>query len=414
MTQPLQLSGPVYCYLELTPACDNHCPGCSNVFIHEKVHRSSPLPPPLDLAGWRRVLEKLRPYVHSLRLTGGEPTLHPEFVSIARIIDALDLHFSVFTNGRWREPVHLVTSLSDISQFRSLLVSLHGASDADHAAFCGMPDAFEETCVNIGRAVEAGLTVNTSTVITNHNFDDIAAIARLSSDLGASSAVFNRLVGEAPCAPSPSQLRYAVRQVEQLRSNGQPVELSVCVPQCFVTNSSEGCLAGLAFWTVDPWGNARPCNHAPLICGNILEQPVAEIVNSPALDHWHDLIPSECESCAVYSRCHGGCRAQALLLDAERDDLMDQPLAADPSPPAELLLPEDSYPIACFETRPEAFGWLLIRGGRVQPVSARAEPLLKALNGSVTLAEIERQFGSEGLSLVGLLLRRGFVTLKDQ
>ena len=413
MTQPLKLSGSVYCYLELTHACDNRCPGCSNVFVQEKAHRSTLLPPPLDLVGWRRILEKLRPYVHSLRLTGGEPTLHPEFVAIVRTVGDLLLPFSVFTNGRWRDPAHLIASLSEIPQLRSLLVSLHGANDADHTAFCGIAGAFEETCANIGRAVEAGVTVNTSTVITHRNFDDIAAIARLSRDLGASFAVFNRLVGKASCAPSPSQLRHAVDQVEQLRSEGQPIELSVCIPQCFASNASEGCLAGLAFWTVDPWGNVRPCNHAPLLCGNLLEQQVVEIVEGSALTYWHDLIPSECELCAVYSRCHGGCRAQAMLLDAPQDDLMDGPLASDPSPPMGISLPEDGYPIACFETRPESFGWILIRGGRVQPVSVHAAPLLEVLDRSLTLAEIERRFGQEGLSFIGLLIRRGFVTLKN-
>jgi len=409
----LRLCGPVYCNLELTPACDNRCPGCSNVFVQEKAHRSTHLPPPLDVAGWRQVLEKLRPYVRSLRLTGGEPTLHPEFAAIMRTVSELGLPFSVFTNGRWREPTRLITLLHETPQLRSLLISLHGANDADHTAFCGLPGAFEETVANITRATEADLRVNTSTVITDHNFDAIPAIAHLGRDLGASHAVFNRLVGEAPCAPSPDQLRHAIRQVERLRSEGWPVELSVCIPQCFMPNPSEGCLAGLAFWTVDPWGNVRPCNHAPLLCGNLLGQEVAEIVDSSALAHWHDLIPSECTRCAVYSRCHGGCRAQAMLLGASQDDLIGQPLDTDPNPLPEMVLPRDARPVARFEKRAESFGWLLVRGGQVQPVSVSAAPLLEVLDGSLTLATIERHFGQEGLSFVGLLLRKGLVALED-
>jgi radical SAM protein with 4Fe4S-binding SPASM domain len=272
---------------------------------------------------------------------------------------------------------------------------------------------FEETCANVERAVEAGLEVNTSTVITDRNFDDVPAIARLSRYLGASHAVFNRLVGEAPCAPSPGQLRQAIRQVEKLRGEGWPVELSACVPQCFRPNSSEGCLAGLAFWTVDPWGNVRPCNHAPLLCGNLLEREVAEIVDGSTLTHWHGLIPSECTRCAVYSRCHGGCRAQAVLLDAAQDDLIGQPLETDPNPQPEMTLLGDVRLVTRFETRPESFGWLLIRGGRVLPVSVSAQPLLEALDGSLTLLELERRFGREGLSFVGLLLQKGLVTLED-
>jgi hypothetical protein len=55
---------------------------------------------------------------------------------------------------------------------------------------------------------------------------------------------------------------------------------------------------------------------------------------------------------------------------------------------------------------------LLIRGGTVQPVSHRAEPLLAALDGALTLAEIERRFGAEGLSFVGLLFHKGLIELE--
>jgi len=410
----LKLSGPAYCFLELTPSCENRCPGCSNVFVQEKAHRSIPSSPPLDLVGWRQVLGKLRPYVHSLRLTGGEPTLHPEFAAIVPAVRELGIPFSVFTNGRWREPVPLLSLLLETSHLRSLLISLHGSTAADHAAFCGIPGAFDETVANIARTADAGITVNTSTVITDQNFDDVLAIARLSRRLGAAHAVFSRLVGEAPCAPSPDQLRQAVRQVEQLRSQSRSVELSVCVPQCFTPNSSRGCLAGLVFWTVDPWGNVRPCNHAPLLCGNLLEQDVAQIVASPALAAWHDLVPSACAACAVYTRCHGGCRAQAMLLGKAQDDLIRDPLDVDPNPPSEMVLPAEASPIARFSKREEAFGWLLIRGAQVQPVSVCAGPVLEKLDGSLTLVEIERCFGQSGLSLVGLLLERGLVELDEK
>jgi len=381
--------------------------------VQEKAPRLPSLPQPLDLAGWGQVLEKLRPYVHSLRLTGGEPTLHPEFVAIARTIGAMDIPFSVFTNGRWHDPARLVAALRQIPQLCSLLISVHGSSDSTHAAFCGVPGAFEETVSNISLAVAAGLTVNTSTVITSHNFDDVATMARLSRDLGARRAVFNRLVGEAPCAPSPDQLRQAIYQVERLRSAGWPVEWSVCIPKCFMPNSSDGCLAGVVFWTIDPWGNVRPCNHVSLVCGNLLEQQMTEIVDSHAWAAWHACIPSACEQCAVYLRCHGGCRAQAMLLGTARDDLIAAPLDTDPAPLPELVLPAHARPIARFEPRAESFGWLLIRGGQVQPVSASAGPLLDVLNGSLTLAEITHQFGEEGLSLVGLLVRKGLVALED-
>lgn len=381
------------------------------MFAGQGVERST-LPPPLNAAGWRRVVERLRPYVHSLRLTGGEPTLHPQFADIVRWLDDLPLPFSVFTNGRWAEPERMIDLFSSTDHLRSLLISLHGADEAQHAAFCGIDGAFEETMDNVRRAVEAGLPVNTSTVITIHNVTSVAAIARLSHALGAGAAVFNRLIGETRGAPTPQQLRVAVREVERMRAAGANVELGPCVPPCFVPNSSEGCLAGLAFWTVDPWGNVRPCNHTPLKCGNLLEQSVTEIVEGAAMSRWHDMIPEVCLDCAAYARCHGGCRAQALLLARDQDDLMRIPLEEGPASPRTMNLPGARRPVARFESRDESFGRLLIRGGAILPVSDQANELLDRLDGSLTLAEIEAHFGSGALALVGLLVHKGLVELK--
>jgi hypothetical protein len=102
-----------------------------------------------------------------------------------------------------------------------------------------------------------------------------------------------------------------------------------------------------------------------------------------------------------------------MLLDIVRDDLITAPLDTDPAPLSELVLPAHARPIARFELRAESFGWLLIRGGQVQPVSASAGPLLDVLNGCLTLAEITNQFGEEGLALVGQLVRKGLVALED-
>jgi radical SAM protein with 4Fe4S-binding SPASM domain len=410
MTGVRSLSGPVYCYLELTAACDNHCPGCGNVFARSGAGRDA-LPPPLDGETWQRILDRLSPHVHSLRITGGEPTLHPEFLEILDRVDALGVPYALFTHGRWAEPTRLIRRLGESRALRSLLISLHGADAAAHAAFCGREEAFEETAGNVVRATRAGLTVNTSTVLTRQNYGQVRAIAHLSRTLGADHAVFSRPIGPLDGAPSPAQLRHAVRTVERLCDEGTPVRWSACVPPCFTPNSSTGCLAGLAFWTIDPWGHVRPCNHAPLRCGNLLRRSVAEIAASAEMARWHAAIPQACRTCAAYGRCHGGCRAQALWLGRGRDDLMRAPLASDPSPSPTLELPREGRPVARFETRVEEFGRLLIRGGTVLPVSPGAAPLLEGLDGSLTVGEIEERFGTRGLSLVGRLLQEGLVEL---
>ena len=411
----LSLSSPLFAYLELTPACNNRCPGCGNVFIDEqRPGVDTPGLSPFSAAQWREVLAQLRPHVFRLRLTGGEPTLHPEFAEIVRAVAETEIPFAVFTNARWFQPEQVIRLLRETPQCKGLLVSLHGSDPASHDAFTGVSGSFTETTANIRRAVAAGLIVTISTIITKLNYDRIAEIIQLSRELGAKHAVFNRYLTlhDTTLAPTDEQLITAIRAVDEARRAGAAVKFSVCIPQCFYPSSSTGCLAGVAYCTVDPWGNVRPCNHAPLLCGNLLEQSIEEIWHGEALQQWREMLHPDCARCLELPRCHGGCRAMALVLGLDHDPLMRGPITEkEPMPPEELTLYEGACPVTRFRLRPEPFGYVLVRGSRIVPVSAAAKPILDACDGQTTLREIRARFGQAGLDFVGSLYKRGMIEL---
>jgi radical SAM protein with 4Fe4S-binding SPASM domain len=402
------LSLPVFYALELTADCNNACPGCGNVYDAGRG------PAHLPASRWREILDRIAPHTSRFKLTGGEPTLHPEFEAIARAVADRDRPFSVFTNARWQDPDRLLAFLAGVPQCSGLLVSLHGATAGPHDAFTGVPGSFDETAANVRRAVAAGLPVSTSTVITGCNWRQVDDIVGLSHDLGARYAVFNRHLGHSlpGIAPSPEQLRRAVRAIEGAR-RAAPVRVRFgnCVPQCFVESSSTGCLAGIALATVDPWGNVRPCNHAPLICGNLLEESPEAIWRSEPVMRWRALLPAQCEDCGALARCHGGCRAVAMLLGLDKDPLIGQPFPRAEGAQIEIELFEAARPLARFEARSESFGYVLVGGNSVIPVTHDAKPLLDALDGRVTLQQVQESFGEEGLSFVGSLYQRGLVAL---
>jgi radical SAM protein with 4Fe4S-binding SPASM domain len=407
------LSHPSTAYIELTPACNNHCPGCSNVFASNRSLQ------PLDAGLWERVLVKLQPHVHRLKITGGEPTLHPQFETIVEQVAAMGIPFVLFTNARWRSPARLVDFLHEVPQCRGLLVSLHGATADSHEAFSGVPGSFDETLANIRQAVTAGLNISTSTVITRHNWAEVADIAHLSHSLGAHHAVFNRYLGSPlpEIEPTSSQLRAAIETVELLgrrpvSDTRCAVKFGNCIPQCFARSSSTGCLAGVAYCTVDPWGNVRPCNHAPMVVGNLLEQSIEQVWHSDGMQHWREMIAPQCRSCVELSRCHGGCRAVAMIQGVENDPLMRTPIHdAPPSSPVELSLYERAHPIAHFTLRDEPFGLVLIRDSHVVFVDPHVKPILDACDGTITLHHVQHRFGQVALNFVGFLYQEGLVEL---
>jgi radical SAM protein with 4Fe4S-binding SPASM domain len=404
----LTLSAPVLYSLELTPACNNRCRGCYNVFASERAQ------PPLNLEEWRQILDRIKPHAHRVKLTGGEPTLSPHFEGIVTHLRELDISFSLFTNGCWPDPERLVAFLKTIPQLRGLLISLHGATPAAHEAFSGVQGSFERTVANIRRATEAGFPVTISAVIHRRNLDQFQAIVTLARDLGADHVAFNRYLGPRDPATEPTeeQLRQAVLQIEALRQEGVRVKFGNCIPQCFVESSSTGCLSGVAYCTIDPWGNMRPCNHSPLKCGNLLEQSVEEAWQSAEMQRWREMIPAECHLCAEFPQCHGGCRAMAIELGLERDPLAGPPLTARQSPPERISLYEGLRPVGAYQLRGEEFGYVLMHGNCIVPVAFEDKAVLDACNGQTTLREIEADFELEGLRLVAMLAKRGVIELR--
>lgn len=345
--QPGQL--PVLAYLELTPMCNSICLGCSNSYYLAN-HYNYAWHAPMDWSEWEIILQKLESPTMRVNLTGGEPTLHPEFEAIVAAIDNRGIPFVVFSNGRWRSPQRVVSLLASTLTFQGFLISLHGASPKTHETFTQTPGSFTEVTRNIRLAVQAGLMVSTSTVITRANCHELDEIAYLSRDLGGVQAVFNRYLVPQSCGnndnhhavssqvPASVELRAAVTALEDVRQEldgSYRVGYGPCIPQCFVSSSSRGCLAGEASVAVDPWGNVKPCTDAMLTCGNLLSQSLDEIWWGNGMQQWRGMVPTDCQDCMALAACRMGCRAMALLSKDNRDPLIPRSI------PLELAMQKD-------------------------------------------------------------------------
>lgn len=412
------LSLPVAYYLELTPMCSNRCPGCGNVYARNQVlplRLQKNLVSELDGKAWRDLITRLAPHAHQLKLTGGEPTLHPDFAEIVRTVEEFGIPFTLFTNGRWSHPDTLLRLLRDTPACEGMLVSLHGPDAATHEAFSGVPGSFDEVVANVRRATDADLDVAISIVINRHNWDRISGTLDLALGLGANHVVCNRYISTQGVtsdgvAPSQDQLRAAIATVESLRAAGQPIRFGNCIPQCFQACSSRGCTAGSTFATIDPWGRMRPCNHAPLVVGDLHTQSVEKVWQNEAMSHWRSLVPAGCIVCPAFATCHGGCRAQALLAGCAQDPLIRVPLAEKPPVLApELLLYADLRPTGKFTRRVEDGSDVLVVKGQIVSVPADCKQLVPQLDGSLTLGQIERQYGHTAVNWVGALYQERMV-----
>ncbi len=404
------LSRPAIYALEITAQCDHHCVGCSNVYAADHTATEAPLP----AVTWATILQSIAPDAVQLRITGGEPTLHPEFFEILDMTTSYEAWVTLSTHGQWAEPEALVTHLNMYPNISGLLLSLHGATAATHEAFTATPGSFAPTVANARLAAARGLRVAISTVITHYNWDEVDAIVALARRIGADQVIFDRYLGH----PLPGveatadELRAATVRIEALQNSDLKVRYGIGIPQCFVENCSEGCLAGAALAAVDPWGNLRPCSSSPTIIGSLLNTSIDTLWHSEAMDAWRARIPQSCiQLCSAYGRCHGGCKALQELRDDGRDPLRTQPVRNYTLPTSTRTLPANVHPIANhLRLQPETFGYAILGNGYVVPVSNGAHAVLEACNGKHSFADLINRFGDQALDLLGELWDRGLLS----
>ena len=401
----LVFSKPAIYALELTSQCNNRCPGCSNVY---RDHRFATLMP---AATWVALIDTFADAAVHLRLTGGEPTLHPEFFEILKAATSHRAWVTVFTNGRWGEPASFVTRLRDWPRLAGLLISVHGARPSSHEAVNGVTGSFDETVTNVRLAVEHGVTVALSTVITHRNWDELDAVVELADSLGASHVAFNRYLGPVlpGIEPGREELRAAVETIETLRETGAPAKYGVGIPQCFTPNSSQGCLAGVAYVSVDPWGSIRPCAHSPTVVGSLQEASIEEIWHGDVMNAWRALMPSDCTTCAAYNVCHGGCRAVQELRSNGRDPLRGEPLESYKPSDEIYEIPVNVRPVARVRLRREDFGYTVLGDHGFLPVAPEAKHVIDACDGHQTFGELAVRFGEAELNLLGEMWQLGML-----
>lgn len=68
-----------------------------------------------------------------------------------------------------------------------------------------------------------------------------------------------------------------------------------------------------AYYTLDPLGNLRPCNHSDLILGNLFERSFPEIIALERMQAFIEARPALCDPCPKRNECQGGCKAAAQV-----------------------------------------------------------------------------------------------------
>jgi MoaA/NifB/PqqE/SkfB family radical SAM enzyme len=163
-------------YFQITRACNLECRYC---FL--KSRRGLPLVPAdaaIKLASFLG-----RNGLMEVRLTGGEPTTHPNFLAILDAFQQSDVYVSVATNGLIDRPV-----LDAIAERSNLWVicSIDGMRET-HNAY--RPGTFDPIIANLKylKQRSPAVRLRLTTVLTRRNQGEIRELGELAQSLGAES-----------------------------------------------------------------------------------------------------------------------------------------------------------------------------------------------------------------------------------
>jgi SynChlorMet cassette radical SAM/SPASM protein ScmF len=174
-------------YFYLTGGCNLRCRHC---WISPKYQPEGATYPSLDFDLFRSIVEQGKSLgLGGVKLTGGEPFLHPEIHKIIDYIRGEELRLSIETNGTLCTP-ELAREIKKCEKV-SISVSLDGANAETHEYIRGVDGCFEAALQGIRNLVKEGLKPQVIMTIMNRNKDQVEEMVRLAESLGVGAVKFN-------------------------------------------------------------------------------------------------------------------------------------------------------------------------------------------------------------------------------
>ncbi len=313
--------------VELTQRCNHACLHCYNVWYGRQV---KPYPRgELNTEGTLHLLAKAldETLCTHVTLTGGEPLLREDLPEILAFLRERHVRVTMISNGH----------LCDESKVRSLVQS--GVSLFELPLLSHQMEVHDEMsgCRGAWQAVLSALTrirkqrgqVVVSFVATRRNISDLPKVIRLAYAFGARGLMLNRFNPGGrgrehmeELLPTVDQVRQALETAEEaVKEFDFPISCSIPIQPCLIDTSRYPhlgfgyCAAGSerAYYTLDPLGNLRPCNHSDLILGNLLEEPFSNLITPERMAGFTCAMPEYCQDCSLRVECQGGCKASAQV-----------------------------------------------------------------------------------------------------
>lgn len=312
------MSTPVTANFIVTRNCNGNCAFCG---VH---HRTNSFQKEVSAKKLCEIVDKLyQADILRINYFGGEPTVHPELLSIMKYSKTLRFFNSIVTNGLYVP--------KNISQYKeaidALAVSLHGLKEEHCKLGRVNEDAYDLILKNLKIYANLEIPITINMTVTPENYQSIPQFVDfLLKFLPISAFAFNRYI------PSPSVMqsdkKKYVMNVHQLNESLEKIDIAasqhpnvqfryaIHFPYCIVKNPRMlkyigNCGFAQNYISVDCDGNLQTCSYSNQVLGNIFEDDLRSI--------WQDhetlvryraqkWLPAKCQQCCHLLKCAAGCK----------------------------------------------------------------------------------------------------------
>lgn len=324
---------PVSGTFELTPRCNMRCKMC---YIARAAGDEAALSRELSKETWLRLgKDAAAAGMIYLLLTGGEPLLRPDFLSLYSDLRDLGTMLSINTNGTLidREAAACLKRRPP----EAVNITLYGTSPETYRALSGAPGGFDAALRGILLLKEAGIRVTINTTFTKTNVKDLDAIVDLAKrekiPLRMSAYLFPPVRKDAPqgeeaefltpeeagetaarfdlLTMTPEAREKRRQLIESLRAGKMPDVL----PE---EGRISSCMAGRGSFWISWDGRMYACGMMPEHAVDVRDTAFGEAWQQTAAYMAGLHLPRECLVCPYGSIC-AGCAAVSLSTEGAAD-----------------------------------------------------------------------------------------------
>lgn len=299
---------PLTVELDINSNCNYYCSYCRNNAVYGFQNISSDLS---TTKIFELISECAEHHAFKIIISGGEPTIHPDFNRIVEYIHSKALAWSLITNGSLVDSN--MANMLKINGCRSVYITLSGMTNETDGFYKGRKDSFTNVKRAINNLLDAGVSVLLGYLLTDKALNELDLLGEFLDKYPINCKISSVLpIGRAAN-------KYSInRKIDKKIIDFQNKYINrITLTDVTMLPENVKCQVGEFSCVVKSNGDVIPCVSlidSDVVAGSVKNESLYTIWNNSNLLKDLRNIPryfesDRCKTCNLNSKCNMGCRA---------------------------------------------------------------------------------------------------------